>query len=147
MLTAKGGLESRVKGLDVGADDYLVKPFAFDELLARLRAITRRLALPPRMFLEVGPLRLDLISHIASRDGTEIMLTAREYVLLEVLMRNPGRVFTRTELLARICNEDDEILVSTIETYVSSLRSKIDKPFIAPHLIKTIWGQGYRLCL
>ena len=144
-LTALGGVDDRVDGLDAGGDDYLVKPFAFSELLARLNALARRPHLKgEETRLKVGDLALDLITRKVVRGSTEIDLQPREFRLLEVLMRNKGRVVTRTMLLERVWSFHFDPKTSVVETHISRLRSKIDKPF-ATELIHTIRGSGYSL--
>ncbi len=144
-LTALGGVDDRVDGLDAGGDDYLVKPFAFSELLARLNALARRPHLKgEETRLKVGDLALDLITRKVYRGGTEIDLQPREFRLLEVLMRNKGRVVTRTMLLERVWSFHFDPKTSVVETHISRLRTKVDKPF-ATELIHTIRGSGYSL--
>lgn len=144
-LTALGGVDDRVDGLEAGGDDYLVKPFAFSELLARLNALARRPHLKgEETTLRVADLSLDLIARKAIRAGTEIDLQPREFRLLEVLMRNKGRVVTRTMLLERVWSFHFDPQTSVVETHISRLRAKIDKPF-AGELIHTIRGSGYSL--
>ena len=144
-LTAIGGVDDRVEGLDAGADDYLVKPFAFSELLARVNALGRR---PPvqqvQTVLKVYDLELDLVSRTAKRGGLQIDLLPKEFTLLEVLMRNAGRVMTRTMLLERVWDFHFDPQTSVVETHVSRLRAKIDKPFPVP-LLHTIKNAGYSL--
>jgi two-component system OmpR family response regulator len=144
-LTALGGVNDRVDGLDAGGDDYLVKPFAFSELLARVNALARR----PHMKdgetkLRVGDLEMDLIARKVTRAGEDIELQPREFRLLEILMRNKGRVVTRTMLLERVWSFHFDPKTSVVETHISRLRSKIDKPF-AKELIHTVRGSGYSL--
>ncbi len=144
-LTAIGGVEDRVEGLEAGADDYLVKPFAFSELLARINALLRR---PPvqaeKTVLKVADLELDLIRRIARRAGKAIDLQPREFTLLEVLMRNEGRVVTRTMLLERVWDFQFDPKTSVVDTHISRLRAKIDKPFDVP-LLHTVRNIGYSL--
>lgn len=144
-LTAIGGVEDRVEGLEAGADDYLVKPFAFSELLARVNALLRR---PPvqaeKTVLRVSDLELDLIRRTAKRAGKPIELQPREFTLLEVLMRNEGRVVTRTMLLERVWDFQFDPKTSVVETHISRLRAKIDKPFGQP-LVHTVRNIGYSL--
>jgi two-component system OmpR family response regulator len=130
MLTALGEVDHRVRGLDVGADDYLVKPFAFAELIARLRALLRRGAEPRPTTMRVGDLALDPASHTVMRGGTRVELTAREFSLLEYLMRYRGEVISRTRLVDHV--------------WVAYLRDKIDRPF-GRATIETVRGAGYRL--
>jgi two-component system OmpR family response regulator len=145
LLTAMGGVDDRVEGLDAGADDYLAKPFAFSELLARLNALGRR---PPiaqeKTVLRVADLELDLMRRVAKRSGQVVELLPREFALLEFLMRNEGRVLTKTMLLERIWNFNFDPQSTVVETHVSRLRAKIDKPFEI-QLIHTIRSTGYSL--
>lgn len=144
-LSALGGLNDRVTGLEAGADDYLVKPFAFSELLARLTALARR---PPTQaeqpFLEVADLKIDLLKHAASRNGQAIQLQPREFRLLAYLMKNSDRVVTRTMLLEAVWDFHFDPNTNVVETHISRLRNKIDKPFGTP-LIHTVRGAGYSL--
>jgi DNA-binding response OmpR family regulator len=143
MLTARHGVDDRVVGLNVGADDYLTKPFAFAELLARLQALLRRSALTRPVVLTVGDLSLDPVSHVVSRAGTPINLTPKEYAILEVLMRHPGEVLTRGTLGERLWRDDDDVN-NLVDVHISHLRKKID-PEPLERLIHTVWGRGYRL--
>jgi two-component system OmpR family response regulator len=144
-LTSLGGVEDRVTGLEAGGDDYIAKPFAFSELLARIHAVARR---PPLKgedtMLHVGDLQLDLVRHTVTRGGVRIDLQPREFRLLEVLMRNRGRVLTRTMLLERVWDFHFDPKTSVVETHISRLRAKIDKPFDT-ELIQTIRGTGYSI--
>jgi two-component system OmpR family response regulator len=140
MLTARDGVEDRIRGLDSGADDYLVKPFSFDELLARIRALMRRAAPPRPTVLEVGGLRLDPASHRVWHGPAELSLTRREFALLETFMRHPGEVLTRFELLEHVWDESYENRSNVIEVYVGYLRDKLDRD-----AIETVRGAGYRL--
>lgn len=144
-LTALGGIDDRVDGLDAGADDYLTKPFAFAELMARVNALSRR---PPvqevKTVLRVADLELDLMRRTAIRAGQPIDLLPREFTLLEVLMRNEGRVVTRTMLLERVWDFHFDPKTSVVETHVSRLRAKIDKPFETA-LLHTVKNMGYSL--
>jgi two-component system OmpR family response regulator len=145
MLTALGDVDNRVAGLQAGADDYLAKPFHFSELLARIVALTRRGGdAPDAPTLTVHDLTLDLLTRTATRQGKMIELQAKEFALLEVLMRNAGRVVTRTMLLERVWNFNFEPNTTVVETHVSRLRSKIDKPFDVP-LIHTMRNVGYSM--
>jgi two-component system OmpR family response regulator len=143
-LTARDGVEDRVAGLDVGGDDYLVKPFSFPELLARLRALTRRGAVERPVVLEAGSLRLDPASHRVWRGDTEIELSAKEFTLLEVFMRSPGKVLSRVDLLDRGWDMAYETRSNVVDVYVRYLREKIDRPFGCDSL-ETVRGVGYRL--
>ena len=144
-LTAVNGVDDRVEGLESGGDDYLVKPFAFSELLARVNALARR---PPAQItktaLQVGELELDLVRHACRRGGAAIELLPREFTLLEYLMRNEGRVVTRTMLLEQVWDFHFDPLTSVVETHISRLRAKIDRPFRTP-LLHTIRNVGYSL--
>jgi two-component system OmpR family response regulator len=144
MLTARDAVEDRVAGLDEGADDYLVKPFSFAELLARLRALVRRGPLERPAVLEVGDLRLDPASRRVWRGDTEIALSAKEFALLEAFMRHPGRVLTRLQLLEGAWDAAYENRSNVVDVYVRYLRDKIDRPFGATSL-ETVRGAGYRL--
>ena len=144
MLTARDAVEDRVSGLDVGADDYLTKPFAFEELLARLRALTRRAPAERPTVLEVGDLRLDPAAHRAWRGDQELDLSAKEFALLELFMRRPGMTLSRTQLLDGAWDIAFESRSNVIDVYVRYLREKIDRPF-GRDSIETIRGVGYRL--
>ena len=144
MLTARDEIDDRVSGLDAGADDYLTKPFAFEELLARLRALTRRTPLERPAVLEIGDLRLDPAAHTAWRGDQELDLTAKEFALLELFMRRPGVTLSRTQLLDGAWDIAFESRSNVIDVYVRYLREKIDRPF-GRHSIQTIRGVGYRL--
>jgi two-component system, OmpR family, response regulator len=144
-LSALGGLDDRVTGLDAGGDDYLIKPFAFSELVARLNALARRAPLRSAdTMLRVGDLQLDLLKRRVMRRGQPIDLQPREFRLLEYLMRHAGQVVTRTMLLEQVWDFHFEPKTSVVETHVSRLRAKIDKPF-GTDLIQTIRGAGYRI--
>lgn len=144
-LTSIGGVDDRVEGLEAGGDDYLVKPFAFSELMARLNALARRPAVAEgKTVLRVGDLELDLVKRHASRAGQVIDLQPREFTLLEVLMRGEGRVLTRTMLLEMVWEFHFDPKTSVVETHISRLRSKIDKPFDV-QLLHTIRNTGYSL--
>jgi two-component system OmpR family response regulator len=144
-LTTMGGIDDRVEGLEAGGDDYLVKPFAFSELLARVNALARRppMAQVPTV-LKVADLEMDLISRKVRRAGQEVDLQPREFRLLEYLMRNAGRVVTRTMLLENVWEFHFEPKTNIVETHISRLRSKIDKGFDA-ELLETVRGSGYLL--
>jgi len=143
MLTARHGLDDRVTGLNVGADDYLTKPFAFAELVARLHALLRRSAITRPVVLTIGDLSLDPVSHVVIRAGTRVNLTPKEYAVLELLMRHQGEVLTRSTLGESLWRGDDDVN-NLVDVHVSHLRKKIDRPPLDP-LIHTVWGRGYRL--
>jgi two-component system OmpR family response regulator len=144
MLTARDAVEDRVHGLDAGADDYLTKPFSLAELLARLRALTRRGPVQRPAVLEAGELRLDPAAHRVWRGATEIELSAREFALFETFMRTPGRVFTQFELLEAAWDLGYEQRSNVVEVYVGYLRQKVDRPF-GLRSLETVRGLGYRL--
>jgi len=145
-LTARSGLDDRVEGLEGGGDDYLVKPFDFPELLARLHALVRR---PPLgsgsdTVLRVADLEMDLIKRVVTRSGTRIELQAQEFKLLEYLMRNAGRIVTRTMLLENVWDFHSDPKTTVVETHISRLRRKVDRGF-GEELLETVRGAGYRL--
>jgi two-component system OmpR family response regulator len=144
ILTARDAVEDRIAGLDVGADDYLTKPFSFAELLARLRAIVRRGELERPTILEVGDLRLDPATRQVWRGTTEVELTAKEFALLEAFMRRPGDVLSRDQLLEQAWDIGYDNRSNVVAVYVNYLRDKIDRPFGARSL-ETVRGAGYRL--
>jgi DNA-binding response OmpR family regulator len=142
VLTARGEVRDRVTGLRLGADDYLAKPFAMQELVARVRALGRRYAEEPALKLRVGDLTLHLASHEVYRGTRPIELSTRELMLLKVLMREPGRVFTRTELCERVWEHEHEYDTKLVEVFIGRLRKKID----VPPLIHTVRHVGYTIC-
>ncbi len=147
MLTAMGTVDDRVAGLRLGADDYLTKPFAFEELLARIDALGRRgreLRVAQAARLQVADLVLDRDTMKASRAGTAIAMTARELALLELLMSAPGRLFSRERILANVWGVSQDPLTNVVDVYIRRLRAKVDDPFDPP-LIHTVRGMGYRL--
>ena len=146
MLTARDSVTDIVRGLDVGADDYLTKPFSFGVLLARLRALGRRTPIPQPARLECADLRLDPATHRVTRGGHPINLTPREYSLLEMLLRNVGRPVGRSLILETVWGFDSEVEENTLEAFVRLLRNKVDAPF-DPKLIHTVRGIGYCLRL
>jgi DNA-binding response OmpR family regulator len=145
MLTAKGQIRDKVEGLNSGADDYLVKPFSFEELLARARALMRRPHETMSNTLEIADLSLDPVSHVVSRNGATVDLTSTEFALLEYLMRNQGRVLSKTNIINHVWDFDADVLPNTVEAYIGYLRNKIDKPSRGVHLIKTVRGFGYKI--
>jgi two-component system OmpR family response regulator len=144
MLTARDAVENRVEGLDAGADDYLVKPFSFAELLARLRALARRAPVERPVVLEAGDLRLDPAGHRAWRGETELDLSAREFALLEAFMRRPGQVLSRLQLTESAWDARYDGRSNLVDVYVRYLRQKIDRPF-ERHALETVRRSGYRL--
>jgi two-component system OmpR family response regulator len=145
MLTARDAVEDRVTGLNAGADDYLVTPFSFAELVARVRALARRGPVKRPVMLEVGDLRLDRAALRAWRGETAIDLSRKEFALLEAFMRRPGEVLSRFDLLEQAWSYDYENRSNVVEVYVRYLREKIDRPF-ERESIQTVRGVGYRLC-
>lgn len=143
MLTARDNLQNKVSALDAGADDYLTKPFAFEELLARIRALTRRSDQPQGSMIEAGGLRVDLLSHRAWRGDKQITLSAREFALLEYFMRHPGQALSRQQILSAIWDYAFDPGSNVVDVYVRYLRRKIDRPG-EPSLIETVRGVGYR---
>ena len=144
MLTARESVEDRVAGLDSGADDYMMKPFAFAELLARLRALRRR-GVPAREdVIQVDDLRLDPVSRRVDRDGTEILLSPTEYAVLEALMRRPEQVVSRDALIESVWGLEREARSNIVDVYIKHLRHKIDEPF-GRRSLETVRGAGYRL--
>lgn len=145
MLTAKDAIVDRVGGLNAGADDYLVKPFAFEELLARVRALLRRPHDNLGVELSINDLVLNPETFEVTRAGKAVQLSQREFALLEYLLRNQNRVVTRNSIITHVWDYDADVLPNTVEVYVGYLRNKIDKPFRGPQLIHTIRGFGYKL--
>lgn len=145
MLTAKDKVEDRVGGLNAGADDYLVKPFAFEELLARIRALLRRPQDHVGNVLTLSDLTLDTTTFEVKRAGRKIQLSQREYALLEYLMRNQNRILSKANIISHVWDYDADILPNTLEVYIGYLRTKIERPFRGPELIHTIRGFGYKL--
>jgi DNA-binding response OmpR family regulator len=143
-LSALGSINERTLGLDAGADDYLVKPFALEELLARVRALLRRPTEQQAMTLKIGDLELDTVTYSVERAGKPIQLTSKEFALLEYLMRNPGRPLSKEVIISHVWDYDADILPNTVEVYIKYLRNKIDAPFKSA-LIQTVRGFGYKL--
>jgi two-component system OmpR family response regulator len=144
LLTARDAIDDRVAGLDGGADDYLTKPFSFAELLARLRALSRRGAVQRPSVLTVGELRLDPASRQVWRDESEIFLSSKEFAILETFMRRPGEVLSRYQLLEHAWDYEYENRSNVVDVYVRYLREKVDRPF-GKRSIETVRGAGYRL--
>lgn len=144
MLTARDAIDDRIRGLDSGADDYLIKPFAFGELLARLRALSRREPVVTSSVLQVADLTLDTTTRQATRQGVPIDLTTKEFSLLAYLMRHPNQVMTRTMIAKHVWNYDFDAVTNVIDVHIRYLRRKIDEPFDTK-LIQTVRGAGYRI--
>jgi two-component system, OmpR family, response regulator len=144
MLTARDGVEDRIRGLDVGADDYLIKPFAFGELLARVRALVRRGTTERPAALRVDDVVLDPAAHAVWRSDRSVSLSPREFSLLEFLMRHPGEVVTRTQILEHVWDYDYGRSSNVVDVYVAYLRRKIEQPF-ERSFIETVRGVGYRV--
>ncbi len=144
LLTALGSTADKTKGLDSGADDYLVKPFALEELLARVRALLRRPTEQTGTVLKADDLELDTITFRVTREGKDIPLTSKEFALLEYLLRNQGRPSSKETIVAHVWDYDADILLNTVEVYIKYLRAKVDEPFKKP-LIKTVRGFGYKI--
>jgi two-component system OmpR family response regulator len=144
MLTARDAVDDRIRGLDAGADDYLVKPFAFGELLARLRALIRRGPSDRPPILDVGDVRLDPAAHTVARADVTVDLTTREFALLEFLMRHPGEAVSRTRILEQVWDMNYDGFSNVVDVYVGYLRKKLEEPFGRP-LIRTVRGVGYSL--
>ena len=144
ILTARDAVADRVEGLDLGADDYLTKPFSFDELLARLRALVRRRYQDRNPAIDIGPLHVDTAAQRVLRDGEEVSLTAREYSLLEFLARRGGEVVSRTDIWDHLYEFDSESTSNVVDVYIGYLRRKLDRPD-GDSIIETVRGRGYRL--
>lgn len=146
LLTAKGQIGNKVEGLNAGADDYLVKPFAFEELLARIKALTRRPRKNLGSTLAVSDLTLNTLTYEVKRGGKEIKLSSKEFSLLEYLMRHPNLILTKDQIINHVWNYEADILPNTVEVYIGYLRNKIDKPFNdKPEIIHTVRGFGYKI--
>lgn len=146
MLTARGQLEEKVGGLDTGADDYMTKPFAFAELLARVRALARRPKISTGSILRVNDVTLDPVTFTVKRGEKVIVLSNKEYSLLHYLMQHKDKIVTKEQIINHVWNYDADVLPNSVEVYIKHLRDKIDKPFPqSPHLLHTIRGFGYRI--
>ncbi len=146
MLTAKGQIADKVNGLDAGADDYLTKPFAFEELLARIRALIRRPASTLGTVLKYEDLSLNTTTYAVVRGNQSVSLSNKEYALLEYLLRHPDQILTKDQIIGHVWDYDANVLPNTVEVYIGYLRGKVDKPFPkSPALIQTIRGFGYKL--
>lgn len=143
ILSARDGVQDRVKGLDLGADDYLPKPFSLEELLARVRSLVRRQSTVKQVVLEYAGIKLDLISHTVQVNGKQIDLTSREYALLEVFMQNQGRILPRTLISEKIWASHYDVDTNLLDVYMSRLRAKLETP--GKPLFKTVRGVGYQL--
>jgi DNA-binding response OmpR family regulator len=143
ILSARDSVEDRIKGLDVGADDYLPKPFSFEELLARVRSLVRRQSSVKQVLLEHRGIRVDLLSHTVHVNGQPVDLTSREYALLEIFMQNPGRILTRTLISEKIWASHYDVDTNLLDVYMSRLRTKLETS--AKPLFKTVRGVGYQL--
>lgn len=145
MLTAKDQSRDVVNSLDSGADDYLAKPFSFEVLLARIRALLRRPQDTIGDVLSSGDLTLDVTNHEVRRAGKEIRLSSKEYAILEYLLRNRGKVLSKNNIMSHVWDFDADILPNNVEVFITYLRNKIDKPFEGPNLIQTVRGFGYKV--
>ncbi len=146
MLTARGTIGDKVEGLNSGADDYLVKPFSFDELTARVRALLRRPRATTGTVLKVADLELEPVQYTVTRAGQPIKLSHKEFQVLEYFMHHAGQIITKDTLIAHVWNEDADVLPNTVEVYIGYLRAKIDRPFPdKPQLLHTMRGFGYSL--
>jgi DNA-binding response OmpR family regulator len=146
ILTAKGQTEDKILGLNSGADDYLTKPFSFEELLARVRALIRRPSGSQNPILKVGDLELDTISYLVKRGGRKLSLSGKEYSLLEYLMRHSGKIISKEQIISHVWNYDDDVLPNTVEVYIRKLRQKIETPFKNKKLLlNTVRGFGYKI--
>lgn len=147
ILTARGQVSDKVEGLNAGADDYLAKPFAFEELLARIKALTRRPKDSLGSVLSCEDLSLNTLTYEVKRDGKLINISSKEFALLEYLLRHKNQIFTKEQIISHVWDYDADVLPNTVEVYIGYLRNKIDKPFANKKpLIQTVRGFGYRIC-
>ncbi len=144
VLSARDAVGDRIRGLNLGADDYLAKPFSVDEVVARVRSLLRRHAGVKQTVLQYGPVRLDLLAHTASCNGVPVDLTSREFALLELFLQNPQRVLTRTLIAEKVWEASYDLETNLIDVYVRRLRQKLEGPAGVP-LLKTVRGTGYQL--
>ncbi len=145
MLTARDMIRDRVAGLNAGADDYVIKPFSFEELLARVRALLRRPHEALGETLQAGELSLNTVTKEVIRDGQTISLSAKEYALMEYLLRNKGKVLSKDTIINHVWDFDADILPNTVEVFITYLRGKVDRPFKGGQIIKTVRGFGYKI--
>ncbi len=145
MLTARDATKDTIIGLDSGADDYLVKPFEVEELLARIRSLLRRSSDEPATVLQVADLILDPASHRVERGGVTIELSAKEYALLEFLLRHPGHILSKQQILDHVWDGEVDPFSNVVDVYIGYLRNKVERPFKSSPLIKTVKGMGYRI--
>jgi DNA-binding response OmpR family regulator len=145
LLTAKGQIEDKVEGLDTGADDYMVKPFAFSELFARVRALSRRPKQATGSTLSLDSLTLNTVTYEVKRGNSVIRLSSKEYSLLEYLLRHKNKIITKEQIINHVWSYDADVLPNSVEVYIKHLRDKIDTPFKGPDLIHTVRGFGYKL--
>lgn len=145
ILTAKGQVEDRVEGLNSGADDYLTKPFAFSELLARVRALIRRPKKSIGSILQVGNLTLNTVTYEVTRDNKSIRLSNKEFSILEYLMRHKNKIMTKEQIISHVWNYDADVLPNSVEVFIKHLRNKIDIPFNNHQMIHTVRGFGYKI--
>jgi two-component system, OmpR family, response regulator len=146
MLTAKGQIEDKVLGLDIGADDYMVKPFAFSELFARIRALLRRPKNTTEQIMTISDLTLNILTFEVYRGKQLIRLSSKEFSLLEYLLRHKNVIVTKEQIMNNVWSYDADVLPNSVEVYIKHLRDKIDQPFKKPNLIHTVRGFGYKLC-